>query len=374
MNDHESKAKARVERVADALLLKVGGTWHLTETLPELDEVLPREAGRCRVRVVPADLVEWDSSLPLFLLRVRSWCQGQDAPLDIEALPGALQRLFRLISDSEARSPLATGRGPEPHRVRRRARELVDGWTGTLRFVGECALGAATLPVEPRHFAWKDFLTEMTEAGPKALPIIGLLSFLIEVTFAFETATQLRQFGAQIYVIAGIGVAVVRQIGPLIAAVVLAGRTGAAFAAHIGNMKLGGEIDALDMLGVSPVKFLVLPRLAALVLMMPFITLYSDLLGILGGLVITTTMLDIPATEFWVRLQSSISLTDVNVGIVKGLVFGILVGLAGTLHGLRSERSSVGVGRAVTSAVVTGIASLIVADALFSPILQNLGL
>ena len=214
---------------------------------------------------------------------------------------------------------------------------------------------------------------EMVETGPKALPIIGLLSLLIGMTFAFETSAQLQKFGLQIYVIQGIGAAVLRQIGPLIAAVVLAGRTGAAFAAHTANMKLGGEIDALEMIGVSPVNFLVLPRLAALMLMMPLVTLYSDLCGILGGMAVAVFEMNIPLIEFWVRLQQAISLTDLEVGIVKSAVFAIVIGLAGTLRGLQSERSSLGVGRAVTSAVVSGIAGIIVADALFSPVLHRLG-
>ena len=212
------------------------------------------------------------------------------------------------------------------------------------------------------------------EAGPKALPIIGLLSFLIGLTFAFETSMQLSKFGAKIYVIDALGVAMLRQIGPLIAAVVLAGRTGAAFAARIADMKLGGELDALEMVGVSPVQFLVLPRVLALVLVMPLITVYSDFLGVLGGLVITVSKLDMPAIGFWSQLRYSLHVTDLNVGIVKGVVYGLLIGLAGTWHGLKSERSSEGVGRAVSSAVVTGIASLIAADALFSPILKGLGL
>jgi len=370
----ESEATAEVEPSGKAILLKVGGTWRLTENLPRLEKVLPQDMKHRSLRAMPDNLTEWDSSLPLFLLRVRSWCRQHDADLDLEALPEALKRLFRLISESEERESPPRSKPEAAHPVRKALQHIISNWKESVRFVGECVTGAVEVPRNPKHFSWKDFFLEMVEAGPKALPIIGLLSFLIGVTFAFETATQLRKFGAQIYVIDGVGVSVLRQIGPLIASVVLAGRTGAAFAAHIGNMKLGGEIDALEMLGVSPVTFLVLPRVSALVLMMPLITLYSDLLGILGGLVIAVPMLNIAATEYWVKLQTTLSLTDLNVGIFKGIVFGLLVALTGTLQGLRSERSSVGVGRAVTSAVVTGITAIIVVDALFAPILDNLGL
>jgi phospholipid/cholesterol/gamma-HCH transport system permease protein len=373
MKNKESKVTVAIDQPAETVLLKVGGIWRLTEPFPRLDEVLPANAAPRELRVVPDALVEWDSSLPLFLLRVRGWCHEHAARLNLDALPDTLKRLFQLISASEEQAPALAPRKPRPHPVARAVRRAAAEWKGSTQFIGECALGTMEVPTAPRHFHWKAFLAEMVETGPKALPIVGLLSFLIGVTFAFETSIQLARFGLQIYVIQGIGGSVLRQIGPLIAAVLLAGRTGAAFAAHIANMKLGGEIDALEMLGVSPVTFLVLPRLAALILIMPLITLYSDVAGILGGLAIATVKMDIPAAEFWVRLQHAISLTDLEVGLAKSLVFAIVIGLAGTLRGLQSERSSVGVGHAVTSAVVTGIAATIVTDALFSPILHRLG-
>lgn len=374
MKDTESKATAAIEKSGETILLKVGGVWRLTEILPQLDEVVRQDLSGQLLRVVPEELVVWDSSLPLFLLRVRGWCREHKISLDLDALPGALKRLFRLISESEERQPTFKARPPQAHPVLRAVHGVLAAWKDFVRFVGECAIGTVEVTTDTRHFSWKDFFTEMVEAGPKALPIIGLLSFLIGLTFAFETVTQLQRFGAQIYVIQALGLAIVRQIGPIIAAVVLAGRTGAAFAARIGDMKLGGEIDALELLGVSPVNFLVLPRVLALALIMPLITLYSDLLGILGGLFITVSKLNVPVIEFWVRLQQSLALKDVSVGIMKGIVFGVLIGVAGTLRGLQSERSPAGVGRAVTSAVVIGIASVIIADALFAPLLQRLQL
>lgn len=373
MNETESNAKATLEKTPDAMLLKVGGHWRLTETFPRVETILPAEQDGGNIRVIPQDLSGWDSALPLFLLQVRHWCSQHHARLDLDSLPDKLKRLFQSISASEEQQSEIHGRKPEPHPVIRAVRHLFSEWKDSTRFIGECAIGVIEVPATPRHFHWKTFFMEMVETGPKALPIIGLLSLLIGMTFAFETSAQLQKFGLQIYVIQGIGAAVLRQIGPLIAAVVLAGRTGAAFAAHTANMKLGGEIDALEMIGVSPVNFLVLPRLAALILMMPLVTLYSDLCGILGGMVVAVFEMNIPLIEFWVRLQQAISLTDLEVGVVKSAVFAIVIGLAGTLRGLQSERSSLGVGRAVTSAVVSGIAGIIVADALFSPVLHRLG-
>jgi phospholipid/cholesterol/gamma-HCH transport system permease protein len=370
----ESKATAAVEQSDEAVLLKVGGTWRLTEPFPDVKEFMSADIKNRKVRVVPEQLDEWDSSLPLFLLRVRQWCRKQRIELDIHALPEALKRLFHLILTSEEHEPAIKPRKPEPHPVARRARHIVSQWKRSTEFIGECAIGTMEVPTEPRHFHWKTFFAEMVEVGPKALPIIGMMSFLIGITFAFETSIQLERFGLQYYVVQGVGGSVLRQIGPLIAAVLLAGRTGAAFAAHIANMKLGGEIDALEMLGVSPVNFLILPRLAALVLMLPIITLYSDLIGILGGMTVCTAKIHMPAVVFWTMLQQTTSLGDVGVGLIKSFVFALLIGLSGTLRGLQSERSSVGVGHAVTSAVVTGIASIIAADALCAPIFHRLGM
>jgi len=367
------KPIATAEAADDGIRLKVGGTWRLIEELPSPLQVVPPSAAGRKIQVLPDDLTDWDSSLPLFVLQLRRWCQDHDAELDIDALPATLRRLCNLIRESEETAPKPKPAESQTHPVVEVTRRATAELEGVVRFIGECAIGTAEVPTDIRQVRWKDLFVEMVEAGPKALPIVGLLSFLIGVVFAFETATQLRQFGAQIYVIDGVALSVVRQIGPLIAAVVLAGRTGAAFAAHIGNMKLGGEIDALEMIAVSPINFLVLPRLAALLLMMPLIALYSDLLGILGGLVVSVSMLQIPATEFWVRVEGAVALTDVNVGLVKSLVFGILIGMAGTLRGLQCERSSAGVGRATTSAVVTGITAIIVADAVFAFVLNNLG-
>lgn len=367
----ELKAKAVIERSAVALLL-VGGTWRLTESFPQIDEVMPKEIGHDEIRVIPRDLIEWDSSLPLFLLRVRAWCDEHAAKMNIAGLPDNLKQLFQIILASEEQAASVQIRQIQSRSIGEVLREAVTRWRNSTQYIGECLIGAMELPTTPRQFQWKAFFSGMVEAGPKALPIIGLLSFLIGLTFAYETSIQLRRFGLQFEMIGASGVTIFRQIGPLIAAILLAGRTGAAFAAHIANMKLGREIDALEVLGVTPVKFLALPRMMALLVTIPFTTLYSDLCGMLGPLVIAIDKLGIPMAGFLNQLQQTVSITDIVVGLVKSVVFAVLIGLAGTLRGLQSERSSAGLGRAVTSAVVTGIAAILVADALFSPILQHL--
>jgi phospholipid/cholesterol/gamma-HCH transport system permease protein len=191
---------------------------------------------------------------------------------------------------------------------------------------------------------------------------------------AYQSAVLLRQFGADIYVADLIGLGVVREMGPMMAAVVLAGRTGAAFAAEIGNMKANEEIDALETLGLSPIQFLVLPRLIALQLMMPLLALYANALGVLGGLLVAWGLLDLPPITYWIETKGVLDLSDLGTGLFKSVAFGALIGFAGCLRGLQADRSAAGVGKAATSAVVTGILCIIVADSVFAVIFNILGL
>jgi phospholipid/cholesterol/gamma-HCH transport system permease protein len=184
---------------------------------------------------------------------------------------------------------------------------------------------------------------------------------------------QLRQFGADIYVADLVGLSVVREMGPMMAAIILAGRTGAAFAATLGNMRANEEVDALETLGIAPVHFLVLPRIIALVLMMPLLTLYANGVGILGGMVVSAGVLEIPPTAYWIETQSIVDMSDITSGLIKSVVFAVLIGLAGCLRGLQAERSAAGVGLAATSAVVTSILLIIVADALFAVVFNIVG-
>jgi phospholipid/cholesterol/gamma-HCH transport system permease protein len=214
----------------------------------------------------------------------------------------------------------------------------------------------------------------MQQCGPMAVPIVGLTSFLVGVTLAYTGAIVLRQFGGDIYIADLIGLATVREVGAVMTAVVLAGRTGAAFAATLGNMKTNEEIDALETLGIPSVQFLVLPRLLALAIMTPLLTLYANALGILGGMVVAYGLLEISPTAYWVEMLTMVDLSDVASGVIKATAFGIIIGVAGCLRGLQAERSAAGVGRAATSAVVTAILMMIVADAIFAVLFNVLGI
>jgi phospholipid/cholesterol/gamma-HCH transport system permease protein len=240
-------------------------------------------------------------------------------------------------------------------------------------FVGECTLGARRVAENPRKFRWHDCVAEMQQCGAMALPIVSLISFLVGVTLAYTGAIVLRLYGGDIYIADLIGLSMVREMGAVMTAVVLAGRTGAAFAATLGNMRANEEVDALEVLGIPVVQFLVLPRMFALAIMMPLLALYANALGMFGGMAVAYGLLSIPPAAYWVEMLTIVDLRDISTGVIKAIAFGCIIGLAGCLRGLQAERSAAGVGRAATSAVVTALLLLVVADAIFAVAFNILG-
>ena len=364
-------ATVRTAAEGDRCAVTVGGVWGITVAPPAWPGP-PRGATAVVLRA--ADLGRWDSSLPLFLAGVRRACRAAGLPCDDAELPPRLRDLLAQLEAAQAAGApadradsLLTAVGLATREVAVQARAILD-------FVGECALSAVRLARSPRRFRWADCAAEMQQCGAMALPIVSLISFLVGVTLAYTGAIVLRQFGGDIWIADLVGLSMVREMGAVMTAVVLAGRTGAAYAATLGNMKANEEIDALATLGIPPVQFLVLPRLLALAVMMPVLALYANALGILGGLVVAYSLLAIPPAAFWVELLTIVDLSDVASGVIKAAAFGLIVGLAGCLRGLQAERSADGVGRATTSAVVTALLLLVIADALFAVLFNVLGI
>jgi phospholipid/cholesterol/gamma-HCH transport system permease protein len=366
-------AQATAELRGDELDVALGGVWQITEPRPTWDDVRAgRQAARVRLR---ADAVtKWDTSLLLFLVEVQEWCRAAGVFCDAERLPEKIRVLLAQMERARETSvpfdrseSFLTMVGLSALDVRRKATEI-------FHFVGECVLSAVQLLKRPARFRWRDCIDEMQQCGAMALPIVSLISFLVGVTLAYTGAIVLRQFGGDIFIADLIGLAMVREVGAVMTAVVLAGRTGAAFAATLGNMKTNEEIDALETLGISSVQFLVLPRLLALGLMMPLLTLYANTLGIFGGMAVAYGLLSISPTAYWVEMLTTVDLSDVASGVIKATAFGLIVGLAGCLRGLQAERSAAGVGRAATSAVVTAILLMVVADAVFAVVFNVVGI
>lgn len=371
-NENSRKARASTKIDGELLEVSLGGEWRITAARPAWSVKREREK-LARVRVRVDEVERWDSSLLLYLFEVQQWCVASGVIFDDGALPEKIRMLLGQLAASHPTSV--------PHDRSQNVLAVVGTATmdlsrkmrGMLQFVGECVIGAVRVVKNPRKFRWRDCLDEMLHCGAMALPIVSLISFLTGVTLAYTGALVLRQYGGDIYVADLIGMAVCREMGAVMTGVVLAGRTGAAFAATLGNMKANEEIDALETLGISAVDFLVLPRLLALGVMMPLLALYANALGIIGGMVVSMMVLNIPPAAYWVEMGTIVGLSDVAVGVIKAISFGLIVGFSGCLRGLQAERSAAGVGRAATSAVVTSILLIVVADAVFAVLFNVVG-
>jgi len=362
----------------DTLRIHLAGSWRLRDRPPAPDAVeraLTDSGGVRRIVFEAREVRAWDTGLVAFVMKVVQCAEGAKIAVDREALPPGVNRLIAL---ARAVPEERTGRLTAPASwLARVGLAFLGLWAATLagiRFVGETTLTFARFVRGQAIFRGVDLLGVIHECGPRALPIVTLISALVGLILAFMGAVQLKNFGAQVYVADLVAIAATREMGCLMTGIIMAGRTGAAFAAQLGTMRVNEEIDALVTMGIPPMEFLVLPRMLALILMMPILTVYSDLLAILGGGVVGVTVLGLGFTEYLGRTLQALSLTNIFVGIVKGSVFGVLVALAGCLRGMQSGRSAAAVGLAATSAVVTAIVLIVVAEGAFAVVLDALGI
>ncbi len=362
----------------DTILVTLAGAWRLAQKLPSPAEVWRQIEATPNVRRMVFDtqgVTGWDSGLLTFLGKIVAENDRRRIETDRSGRPEGVRRLLDLASAVPERKDARHADRPPSQlaRLGGGTLALVDRSRAVLAFLGEVWLGGLKLLCGTARYRRVDLLLLVQECGAQALPIVTLISFLVGVILAYVGAVQLRQFGAQIYVADLVGIAMVRQMGAMMAAVIMAGRTGAAFAASLGAMRVNEEIDALTTLGIPPMEFLVLPRVLALTGMMPLLCVYADLMGILGGACVGVGILDLGGVEYAVRTSHAIGLRDILAGLVMSGVFGALVALAGCLRGMECGRNSAAVGRAATSAVVTGIVLIVVADALMTVIFNLVG-
>lgn len=353
---------------AGKLVLVLSGDWTLEKGVPAFDPIAEEMRTLTplnRVEFSTGALLEWDSGLLVFLTKAKQLCDHQQVAWDPEGLPSGARQLLSLAAMVPPRPDPGTVSDVAPllNRIGEAALKFGHGVAGTLSFIGETFLALLNLLGGRARFKRTDLNLFLQDCGVAALPIVSLISFLVGLILAFVGAVQMRAFGAQIYVADLVALAMAREMGAMMVGIVMAGRTGAAFAAQIGTMRVNEEIDALVTLGVDPVEFLVLPRILALVVMMPFLCLYADLMGILGGAAVGLWMLDLAPAAYFHQTQSAVNITQFAIGLFKSGIFGIIIALAGCLRGLQSGRSASAVGDAATSAVVTSIVWIIVADA-----------
>ncbi len=275
--------------------------------------------------------------------------------------------LLDLIALRTAPAPAAAMPAPSPlARLGRRAWEGGQGAMGLLSFLGESTLAMARALLHPRRIRWRAIVYNLQTAGVAALPITGLLAFLLGIVIAYQGSEQLRLFGANIYIADLVGLSMLRELSPLITAIIIAGRSGSAYAAQIGTLKVTEEIDALRTIGISPMDLLVLPKVIALVIALPLLTVYTDVMGILGGMVMARAQLDVGFSTFIERLDHAVSLTSFLIGIGKAPVFAVIIALVGCYQGFQVSGSAESVGRQTTLSVVQSIFLVILVDALFS--------
>jgi phospholipid/cholesterol/gamma-HCH transport system permease protein len=352
------------------LVLRLGGDWVIDHGPAPLAPVLERlQAATAGARLTfdASRLGDWDSLLPSFLVRVAATAGARDLVVDPAGLPAGAVRLVKLAMAVPAHREGAIGQRPDLlHRLGAAVNTGLAGAADATSFIGETAIALGRLVRGRALMRSRDFWLAVQQAGSSALPIIGVISFLVGMIQAFVGGSQLALFGAQIFVANLVAIAMLREMGPLMASLIMAGRTGSAYAAELGTMQVNEEIDALRGMGISPVEFLVLPRLLALALMMPLLAVYANLFGVLGGAVVGLGVLGISPVTYWEQSLQFLRPQDLAVGLLKAAVFGILVGAAGCLRGIRSGRNAASVGASTTSAVVTGIVIVIVADFLIN--------
>jgi phospholipid/cholesterol/gamma-HCH transport system permease protein len=295
--------------------------------------------------------------------------------MDVQGLPSGLQTLLRLAAAVPERdvSRIEAASDTPVHRVGHLTIDQAGRLAATVQFIGESSLAILSVSRGRARFRWPEVAQLLYACGPDALGIISLIGFLMGLILAFIGAVQLRLFGAQIYVADLVGIGIVREMGAIMTGVVMAGRSGAAFAAQIGSMQVNDEIDAFRTMGINPVEFLVFPRMLALTLMMPLLCLYANAMGLLGGALVGVGMLDLGLIQYWQQTRQAVGLNDLIVGETMSVVFGVLVSVAGCLRGFQCGRSSIEVGHAATSAVVTGIVWIVVATAIITVLCSVLG-
>ena len=295
----------------------------------------------------------------------------QGSEVTLQGLRPDNARLLEVVAQHAARQtePAVPTGGKASALLERIGRAVADSVAQTLAllgFVGEAALAFGANIAHPGRIRWRPILFNIRSAGVDALPIVGLLSFLLGIVVAYQAADQLRRYGANIFVADLVGLSMLREFAPLITAIIIAGRSGSAYAAQIGTMAVTEEIDAMRTIGITPMDLLVLPKIIALVIALPLLTVFADVLGVFGGMIMAWAQLDVGFADFLDRFSKAVSISSYLIGIGKAPVFAAIIAVVGCFQGMRTKGGADSVGRQTTRSVVQGIFLVIVADALFS--------
>lgn len=374
-----SPAEFSIQREDDGLLLGLSGDWLLKNHPPPVTPVLQELASLNEgdtLRFNCDELGDWDTALITRLVALRRATEDSSLALATDGLPDGARRLLEMAF--AVREPEGARR-KQRHRsvaesVGEHVLEMLDDCRQLFTFTGELVYSFGRLFRGKATYLRSDLVQHIQEAGVEALAIVSVISYLIGMIFAFVGVMQLNNFGAGIYTADLVAVAMVREMSPIMTAIIMAGRTGASYAAQIGTMKVNEEVDALSTLGMHPIDFLVTPRVIALVTMMPLLTLYSSCLGILGGMSVSMVMLDASLVQYVAQTVAAVDLSTLFGGLFKSIVYGCLVALAGCQQGMACGNSAMAVGQSTTRAVVMGIVLIVVSASALTIIYINLGI
>jgi phospholipid/cholesterol/gamma-HCH transport system permease protein len=348
--------------------MSTGNIWRVADR--EIDRTSPQ-----RIVVDASEMVYCDGSGMGFLFELRRRQQKAGGKLEILGLHPKFQHLLDLFDPSEFEEIQAIK--PKSisfaEKIGRATCQICEHAYALIEFMGEAGAALVQALLNPKQVRWKDAFLVAETAGVNALPVIGLVGFLMGLIMAFQAAIPMRQFGAEIYVANLVGLSMVRELGPLMTAVVLAGRSGSSFAAELGTMKINEEIDALITMGLDPVRFLVVTRVLAAVIMTPLLTLFADLIGVMGGSIVLLSM-GYSLSSYFNQMVSMVNYVDLLGGLFKSIVFGLMVAGIGCLRGLQTEIGASAVGDSTTRAVVGGIVLIVVADGIFSVVYYYIGI
>ncbi|WP_300670656.1 ABC transporter permease [Desulfoluna sp.] len=371
---HEKRG-VTITTEGDEGVVSLHGSWREAGPRLRVADSLKTLGAVRRVRFETSGLISWGSLLAVFVSSLVDALKARDVKVDDQALPQGMLRLIALAAQGKGRVD-DSGALPRDSFLMGMGRSASSVWMAVLdflSFIGEVVLGFGRVLVGKGRFRRDDFFLLLQDCGASALPIVSLISLVIGVIFAFVGSVQLKLFGAQIYVADIVGLAMARELGAMMTGIIMAGRTGAAFAAQLGTMQVNEEVDALTTMGLNPAEYLVVPRMIALVIMMPLLCLYADFIGIGGGMAIGVGMLDIPWVQYWHQTCSSLDVTQFMHGILKSALYGVIIALAGCYYGMRCGRSASDVGGAVTQAVVAAIVGIIIADGLIAVVTSIIG-
>lgn len=364
---------------SNAICLGLGGDWLLENKLPGIDKVAEefrREPVGKQLQFDCQAIGNWDTGLLIFLSRVLALASELEYETDYAGLPEGVRRLLELAA-SAPETRLAEEQHHELYilySVGISTISIYQRLLESLTFVGDVFYSLLRFVRGRAQFRFKDLFLIVQSTGPHALPVVSLVSFLVGLILAYMGAAQLERVGAEIYIADLVAIGMVREIGALMTGIIMAGRTGAAFAAELGTMNLNEEIDAFKILGISVIDFLVLPRVLAIVFMLPMLTLYSGMVGILAGMTVSVLVFDFSTYEYFQQTIRALELKQYTVGMIKSIGYAIVIALAGCLRGLQCGRSALAVGQATTSAVVTSIVFIVITASVLTVVFYKLGI